>query len=184
MPSETLAPDVLLEQVNRTGTVADIDESVDSPDAAWLVAPGSNSTCTVRVSFPMPSGNPTVGAGLQTLRAWLRKTNHSTNPAAVLSVCELNGSNLAATSSTTISSTSGQMLALTFNANLLSAANGSDVEARIVGTVGGGGAGNRGSVEIGAVEWNVEYDEAPAGRIMGSLVGQGGGLIGRGGLVG
>ena len=35
---ETLAPDTIATQTNLTGAVTDIDESVDSPDANWLVA--------------------------------------------------------------------------------------------------------------------------------------------------
>lgn len=34
-----LAPDAILSMTNLSGTVADIDESPDSPDAAWLTAP-------------------------------------------------------------------------------------------------------------------------------------------------
>lgn len=163
MATERLSPDALTTQTGLTGTVAAIDEDPDSPDASWLTT--TNNTNTVcHVTFPSPTGNPTTGAGLQEIKAWVRKTNHSTNPTAVLDLYE-NG-NLVATlvSSTTISSTTGQMLSGTWDAASLGTANGSLVEARVTGTVGGGSPGNRASVEIGAIEWNVTYSTTAEAR--------------------
>lgn len=51
MPLQTLAPDVLLLQTNLTGTVADIDEDPDSPDASFLLAPTLQSAATKTLYF-------------------------------------------------------------------------------------------------------------------------------------
>jgi hypothetical protein len=75
-PNERIAPDTLAVQTNLTGSVTDIDDDPDSPDANWLTASGS-STC--RTTFSTPTGNPNTGAGLQNFRVLLRK--NATGPA-------------------------------------------------------------------------------------------------------
>ena len=67
---EREAPDTLAVQTNLTGAVTDIDDDPDSPDGLWLTASGSS---TARVTFPTPTGSPTVGAALQNFRVLLRK---------------------------------------------------------------------------------------------------------------
>jgi len=148
--TENLAPDALLDQTGLTGAVTAIDEDPDSPDGDWLTAPGSNTNTVCRTSFPTPTGTLVTGAGEQTFKAWVRKTNHSTNPTCVVQLYE-NGSLISTVvASTTISSTTGQMLTGTWDATGRTAAN---IECRVAGTVGGGGAGNRASVEVGAIRW-------------------------------
>lgn len=51
MPAQTLAPDVLLLQSNLTGTVADVDEDPDSPDASFLLAPALQSAAAKTLYF-------------------------------------------------------------------------------------------------------------------------------------
>jgi hypothetical protein len=85
MPTERQSPDALLVQTGLVGAVTAIQDDPDSPDANWLTASPTNNNATVcSVSFPTPSGTLTAGAGLQEFRVWLRKTNHSTNPTAVV----------------------------------------------------------------------------------------------------
>ena len=156
MPIERLAPDVLLQQTNLSGAVTDIDDDPDAPDAAWLTAPGSNSNTAARTSFPSPSGNLITGAGLQEFRVQVRKTNHSTDPSAVVELWEAGALVATVIGSTAISSTIGQILAGAFDASLLADISGAGVECLVAGTVGGGAPANRASVEVGAVEWNAE----------------------------
>lgn len=156
MATERLAPDALLTQTGLTGSLADIDEDPDTPDASWLTT-GSNTDTVCRVSFPTPTGPPTAGVDGQEFRVLLRKTNHSTNPTYTVDLYE-NGSlvtNLVA--STTLSSTAGVVVSAPWNATSLGTADGSLVEVQVTGTVGGGSPGNRAGVEVGAVEWNVTY---------------------------
>jgi hypothetical protein len=65
--SEREAPDAITLQTNLTGSVTDIDDDPDSPDANWLTASGKS---TLRTSFPTPSITPT---GSQNFRVLLRK---------------------------------------------------------------------------------------------------------------
>jgi hypothetical protein len=67
--AQNLAPNTLLVQTNLTGSVTDIDESPDSPDANWLTASGAS---TLRCGFPTPT-LPPLGLGQQ-IRAWVRKS--------------------------------------------------------------------------------------------------------------
>lgn len=160
MATERQGPDAILAQTNLTGTVADIDEDPDSPDGNWLTAPGNNNNTDVRTSFGSPTGSPTVGADLQGFRVQVRKTNHSTDPTAAIELWE-NGSLVATVlSATAVSSTTGTVLEGTWNANLLGTGDGSLVECKVDGVVGGGNPTNRASLEVGAVEWNVDFSTA------------------------
>lgn len=159
MATERLAPDALLVQTGLTGAVTAIDEDPDSADASWLTT-SNNTATTCRVSFPTPTGPPTTGVNGQEFRLLLRKTNHSTNPTYTVDLYE-NGSlvtNLIG--ATTLSSTTGVVVSAPWNAASLGTANGSLVEVQVTGTPGGGSPGNRASVEVGAIEWNVTYTPA------------------------
>jgi hypothetical protein len=68
--TDRIAPDTIATQTNLTGSVTDIDDDPDSPDANWLTASGSS---TLRTTFSTPSSNPVTGAGLQEFRVLLRK---------------------------------------------------------------------------------------------------------------
>lgn len=164
MATERLAPDAILEQTNLVGTLAAIDEDPDSPDGSWLTASSNNADSILRVSFPTPTGNP---VNTQGFRVQVRKiSGQSGNPTARIELYE-NGSLLATLlSDTTVTSTTGVVLEGTFNASALGTANGSLVECRIYGTKTGGSPGTRNTIEVGAVEWNVEYAE-PAPPVSG-----------------
>lgn len=158
--TETLAPDALLIQTNLTGAVTDIDESVDSPDSNWLVSVDDGLNTTMRVSFPTPTGDPTTGAGLQTMRLWVRRSQVAggNSPTLAVNLWE-NGSDVSTlVTGQSITNLTGEMLTLTWDASSLSLATGADVEIYAVGSRSGGAGGDRRTVEFGAVEWNVEYD--------------------------
>lgn len=164
MANQRLSPDAILEQTALTGSVTDIDEDPDSPDAAWLTAT-LNSTTILRTSFPLPSGDLITGAGLQEFRVLMRKTATNTGRTDDTWDIDLyeNGSKIADLASGSNTPTGGVVRSATFNASLLGNINGSNVEVRIVCTPEAGGSpGSRGSIEFGAVEWNAEYTP-PAG---------------------
>lgn len=67
----TLYPDAVLTQTSLTGTVADIDEDPDSPDANWMN--GVSATVSVlRVSFPTPAAALLTGDFKQEFRVRIR----------------------------------------------------------------------------------------------------------------
>lgn len=68
--TERIAPDTIAVQTNLTGSVTDIDDDPDSPDANWLTASGSS---TLRTTFSTPTSAPVTGADLQEFRVLLRK---------------------------------------------------------------------------------------------------------------
>lgn len=105
----------------------------------------------LRVSFPAPSGDLKVGAGLQEFRVLVRKAGSAIgNPTCRVELYETGGTSPLATpvSNTAVSSTTGTVLSGTWNANVLSQISGAEVEAAIVAT----GVTN-GSVEPGAIKW-------------------------------
>lgn len=83
MSQQRLAPDAILELTNLTpNTVAYIQDDPDSPDGNWLTYVTNNVDTVCRVSFPTPTGNPTVGADLQNFRVLVRKNPGTGTPTA------------------------------------------------------------------------------------------------------
>lgn len=152
--TERQSPDAILEIVNLTGTVSEIQDDPDSPDADWLVIVEDKVDTSARVSFSTPTGNPTVGADLQEFRALVRKTAGSSAPEARIELWE-NGNLIRAGSENSV--TGNLVISFTWNANEISNADGSLVECKIFGTASRGNPANRATVEVGAVEWNVDY---------------------------
>lgn len=150
------APDALLTQTNLSGAVTAIDEDPDSPDANWLTAVSNNADSVCAVSFPTPSAAPQPGAGLQEFRVQARLTANGTactyNIYLRESGTRLNGGLAIGTGSLT--STTGQVVAATWNANLLGTSNGSAVECEFQVIRSGGSPGSRTTGEVGAIEWN------------------------------
>lgn len=158
MATERQAPDAILLQTNLSGVVGAIQDDPDSPNGNWLTASGNNANTDVRTSFPNPTGNPTVGVGLQEFRALVRQFDEgqSGTPTARIELWE-NGILVRAAASDTPVPDGGVVLSFPWNANELGTANGSLVECKIVGTKSGGAPSARNTVEVGAVEWNVDY---------------------------
>lgn len=162
MATERQPPDAVLESNGLTGGLADIDEDPDSPDENWMVATGNNVNTDVRTSFATPTGNPTVGAGLQEFKVWVEQydENQDGTPDCRIELWE-NAGLIRAGSDTPVPD-GGLLLSLTWNANEIGTADGSLVECKIVGTKTGGSPTTRNTVNMGAVEWNVTYSEAGA----------------------
>ena len=68
-------------------------------------------------------------------------------------------------SGATLSSDTGEVVSVTWNASLLGASDGSAVELRIVGHRSGGNPTKRRTVEVGAIEWNVDRQGAPGSEL-------------------
>lgn len=56
---ERLAPDAVLLQTNLTGTLSQIQDDPDSPDANWMT--GGAGVNVLRVSFPTPANSLVAG---------------------------------------------------------------------------------------------------------------------------
>ncbi len=163
---QRLPLDQVVSSTNLTGaTVANLDDDPDAPDGAWATATTVADTA-VRVGFPTPpSGKPAPGAGLQEFRVQLRKNATGGNdPTYDIQLWETGGGAPLATlaSGVALSSTTGTVVSVTWDAALLGQANGAAVELVIVGHRSGGGASKQRTVEVGAVEWNVNHQGTPA----------------------
>jgi hypothetical protein len=160
--TETQRPAGTSASSNITGDHLDLDDDPDSADGNWATADADGTDSDMRVSFDTPTGDPTTGAGLQEIRAWVRRSATGGNdPQCRIEVWD-GGSAITGGvgSDTTITSDSGQLLTLTWDATNLATADGSGVEVRLYGTRSGGGPSVRRSVDFGAVEWNVNYTPA------------------------
>lgn len=157
MATERKSPDELLVQTNLTGTLSDIQDDPNSPDGNWLTYIANNVDTVCRVSFPTPTGNPTQGADLQEFKIWVRKQPGTGTPTVTISLYENGNLVTELMAATNVTNSSGEIFSVTWNANLLGTADGSLVELYIYGNAVGGAPSGRCTVEIGAVEWNVDY---------------------------
>lgn len=162
MPTEVQYPDAIVSSANYTTlNVADIDDpgwtSTADDDNVWGTWDGNGNTDCL-VSFPTPSGNPTAGAGLQTLRALVRKNGGGATTTYSLELWE-GGALVSVLATGTVTSTSGEVISGTWNATSLGTADGSAVECKVLQT-GGGTGGGRAGIEVGAVAWDVTYTAA------------------------
>lgn len=158
MATERKSPDTIAAITNLApNNVAYIQDDPDSPDGNWLVASGNNINTDVRTTFPTPTGNPTVGADLQEFKAWVRRFDEGQTgtPEARIELWE-NGVLVRAGANEEVT-TSGHMVTFPWNASELGTVDGSLVECKVVGTKSGGSPTARNTVDVGAVEWNVEY---------------------------
>lgn len=159
--SERQSPDAILAISNLSpNDVSYIQDDPDTPDLNWLVATSNNVNNSVRVSFPTPTGNPTVGADLQEFKAWVRQYDEGQGgtPDVRLELWE-DGVLIRAGSDEAVPD-GGKLISFTWNANEIGTADGSLVQIMVVGTKSGGSPSNRNSIDVGAVEWNVEYSDA------------------------
>jgi hypothetical protein len=160
MATETIQVDGVLAETNMTDhaggalTTADIAEAQSNNSVYHKgVADGF-----VRYSYPTPSGNPTVGAGLQTFRMVARKDATGGNTVTVQVFVYENGSQVADLGTFAITSTTNATFTKTWNANVLGTADGSLVEIFLDQTDGGvGNPNNRRYPWYDLVEWTVDY---------------------------
>lgn len=160
MATERQSPDILITQTNLNGTISDIQDDPNSPDGNWLVPIDNGTDIVCRVSFPIPIGNPTQGAGLQQFQIWVKRVFSGTpkTPTVRIELRETGGGVALSTplANTNVTDDSGILLNGTWDANLLTNANGSAVECYIYGTKNSAGS-NKSTIGVGAVEWNVTY---------------------------
>jgi GH25 family lysozyme M1 (1,4-beta-N-acetylmuramidase) len=150
--SGRLSPDSILSQTNLTGSISAVTDDPDNAsDSTWLTA-SSDSNTSVRVSFPTPQTLLKVGAGLQQFKVRVRTTTTATSPSAYVILYE-NGVERARSGLIDVTSGASQVLTFSFDANLLSNVNGSNVECELEGIYRRSG-GNRAKVEVGGIEWN------------------------------
>jgi hypothetical protein len=168
MATETQRPNG---ELSDSGLVAsDFTDHDEDPDVSsvTIAATGNNVNTQYGVDFPTPTGNPTVGAGLQEFRAGVEEFDSGQTgiPDARIELWE-NG--VLVRAGTDTPTEAYQVLSFTWNANELATANGSLVQCKVIGTKAGGAPGARNSLNIGHIEWNVTYDAAGAQTLPGRI---------------
>ena len=154
MATQRVAPDSILSLTNLSGSVSAVQDDPDSPDGAWLTAPDNTASTEAYVSFPTPTGNPDATASAQNIRALVRRVGGTTAPVARIEVWE-NGVQRFIGSDSLVSTTVGFVLALPWTyGGVFVNADGSGVEVKVIATASGGKPAARGTVEVGAIEWN------------------------------
>lgn len=159
MATELLLPDAVITATNLTANIANLDEGVGSFDGVYATTQRSNANTLLILSFPTPSGDLTLGAGLQTFRARVRKNaGGGVNPSVRLEVRE-NGVLRANSTNTTVTSTTGVNITFTWDASVLNLQTGVDVEIGIAQQSGGSGGNpnNRRWIETDTADWTADY---------------------------
>ncbi len=167
MATETLLPDAVIGTpvgFNNDAVIANLDEGVANADGTFATADTSGAT-EIILSFPSPTDTLTSGANLQTFRAVVKKNaSGGNNPTVQLVVYESGSSTGTSSNNITVSSTTGQTISFTWNANILAALSGANVEVGIIQTGGASGRrSNRRYVEVDTAEWIADYTVAPVG---------------------
>ena len=164
MATERQSPDSLISSTGFSSCVnSDLTSDPDSGDANFCVANSNNVNTETHNSYPTPTGNPTVGVDLQEHKCEVRQFDggQTATPKARIELWE-NGLLIRAGTDTDVTSSVSQVIAFTWNANELVTADGSLVEIKVIGTKSGGAPGARNSVDVGGVEWNVDFTVATA----------------------
>jgi hypothetical protein len=165
MATELLLPDAVITATNLTADIANLDEGVDNFDGVYATNNGANANTLLALSFPTPSGDLTLGAGLQTFRARVRKNaTGGNNPTVRIEVRE-SGTIRANSENTTVTSLTGVDITFTWNASVLALQTGVNVEIGIAQQGGGSGGGpaNRRWIETDTADWNADYIEVAGG---------------------
>lgn len=135
---------------------AAISSSLAQTSKGWVFANANTSNVLLRIGFKTPLGNPT---GTQTITVQARKRGISGSPTFTISVVET-GSNtvLASSAPIAVTSNSGAIYTLNFDASILTVVDGSAVEVIVSST-----ADNGSTIEYGYVDWIVNH--LPAGGV-------------------
>jgi len=158
MATETLFPTGLVSSNNYTSPA--LGNFNDDPDTTtdygtW----DGNGDTSALLSFDTPTGPPTTGSGLQEFRVAWRKSATGGNAATYSIELYESGVQVAVLATGTIAdSTSKEIVSVTWDAASLGTADGSNIEILVLQTGGATGApGNRRGLELGGVEYNVDY---------------------------
>ena len=168
--TETLAPDILDASLNYVAPViGDFDDDPDDDlDTGGLYGDwDANGNTDVLLGFPTPSGNPTTGTDVQVVHIAGRKADATGSPEAVYDVLLQEGGVTRQTLATGVNwadSTTKTIITATWDAANLVTTDGSAVQIRITQTAGGTG-GSRRAVEIGGIEWHVDFVVGGARRV-------------------
>ena len=156
MSTETQRPDGELSDSGLVSSVVTDHDADPDSDSSVTAATGNNVNTEYGVDFPSPTGEPSIGAGLQEFRAGVIEfdSGQTGTPTARIELWE-NGTLVRAGSNANISTF--QVLSFTWNANELSTSDGSLVQCKVIGAKTGGGPGKRNTVNIGQIEWNVTF---------------------------
>lgn len=159
MATESLAPDAYILQSNLDGTIVDIEEDPDSPDADWADAVDHGANTIAHISFPTPTA-PLALFVDQEFKIWIKRSRDKGNtPECRIDLYE-NGVLVLIGALTTVNSLTGELKTFLWDAINLTNADGSGVECYVFGDASGGNPANRETVSVGAIEWNVDYTEA------------------------
>ncbi len=163
IPSALALPEILRPsgQLSCLNLVTcDFLEHDDDPDISsiTIAATGNNINTEYGVDFPTPSANPNTGAALQEFRAGIEEFDSGQTgiPQARIELWE-NGALVRAGSNIGIGAYT--VISFTWNANELATADGSLVQAKVIGIQSGGGPSVRNSINIGNIEWNADIEE-------------------------
>jgi GH25 family lysozyme M1 (1,4-beta-N-acetylmuramidase) len=152
-----LSPDAILSQSGFTEIVpvSYLQDDPDTFDGNWAVTT-TNGNSTLLVSFPTP---PQTLTGTQTIKVAFRSNGSTESGATVIFSVQENGNLVASSSVQTIPALTGTARSFTFDASLLADPTGASVDV-YVNITGSSSGKNRGTIDVGAIEWDYTYDDA------------------------
>ena len=159
MSTQTLLANQLVASTALTANILNLDEGVTNFDGVYATYDGVTAANTsLTLGFENPIRTLVSGANLQTFRARVRKNATAGNTTTVRLEVREAGVLLANSTNFTITSTTGEDITFTWNANLLTSSTGNDVQIAIVQQAGGTGGSPtaRRWIEIDTVDWTAD----------------------------
>lgn len=162
MAQQRIVVDAILSADNMTGTIGDIDDDPDSPDANWVTA-DSTADSTFHGSFSAVNAGNTLD-GTQEFRVQIRRNAAAGGNDPDIAVWLYEAGSAVSTIYTTANlSDATAVIAGTWETASLTDQTGADVEIWIdIGRSGGTPSGRR-VIDIGAIEWNASTIALPSG---------------------
>ena len=162
MGTETLSPNsTTAADSNLSGNHLTVDDNPDSPGGDWRTATSDNSNSVSAHGFPTPTATLTTGLASQQFKVYARLTVNGTSCTYNIYLSEsgtrVNGGAAIATGSLT--STTGQLISVNWDAALLADTSGANAEIEFEVVKSGGSPGARTTGEVDAIEWNVVYND-------------------------
>lgn len=141
-------------QTHVSGSFTNPNNALGNTPTTWAGTVNANSSPSSIYQVAAPSAPLTA---TQTVRVIFRKGTNSGNPSGSIALVDASGGVIVQGSSTTITSTTGQTLSLTFDASQVSDINDIRIQVSVTGI--GGNPNTRNSAQISHIELEAQLQE-------------------------
>jgi hypothetical protein len=143
---------------HSTGNFLNPNNALGDTPTTWAGELNTSTSATSRWNMENPANPLTTGA-TQTVEVTLRKGSNSGTPTASILLYESTTLKATLVATTSITSTTGQVLSGTFASSLIT--NPNNVRIEVVMTAAGGGPSVRNSAQVSHIKWIADHSAPP-----------------------